>query len=224
MKNLTLRIITGLLVILIGVAFLLSNLDILSLSGVFGTWWPMFIVAAGVIMLISSVRSYMWASLVIALGVIFQLNVLEVIDVNPWQLLWPAVIIFVGISIMANHSRTKASGETSENSKDDTTAIFGGIDKKVTSSDFKGGKLTLLFGGAKVDLSEAVIKKEATLSVTAFCGGAEIIVPKNVIVKSRITPLLGGVEDSTSKKDSSKDSPVLYIAGDLIMSGVEIKN
>lgn len=224
MKNLTLRIITGLLVILIGVAFLLSNLNILSLDGLFGTWWPMFIVIAGIIMLISSVRSYMWASLVIALGVIFQLNVLEVIDVNPWQLLWPAIIIFVGISIMANHSRSKNKEEISENSKDDTTAIFGGVDKKVTSPDFKGGKITLLFGGVKVDLSDVVIKKEATLSVTAFCGGAEIIVPKNVVVKSRVTPLLGGIEDSTSKQDKVKDSPVLYIAGDLIMSGIEIKN
>lgn len=224
MKNYTLRIATGLIIILIGAAFLLNNLNILSFGHLFGIWWPLLVILAGVVILLNDMRSYLWSLLVIGLGVVFQLNVLEVIDVNPWQLLWPAVIIVVGLSIMKNHAKA-VKKNASDDDIDNTTAVLGGSNKKITSKDFKGGNITALFGGVQLDLTNAVIKKEATIRITSFCGGAEIIVPKGVIVRNQVSPLLGGVEDSTTgESETKKDAPILNITGDIIFSGVELKN
>lgn len=60
------------------------------------------------------------------------------------------------------------------------------------------------------------------MDIFAFMGGVELRVPENVIVKSRATMVLGGIEDKTRPKES-KDAPVLYVDGTVIMGGIEIK-
>lgn len=78
-------------------------------------------------------------------------------------------------------------------------------------------------GGAKLDLRKATIKKEATVEVFALCGGIELVVPREITVRNQTSAILGGVEDK-SEREGGKNAPVLYITGDVIMSGVEIKN
>lgn len=91
MKSLT-RIITGLLIVTVGLSFLLTNINILPFSVAIGDWWPIFVIVGGILILLNDTKNYLWACLVIALGVVFQLNQLDVIDVNPWQLFWPTII------------------------------------------------------------------------------------------------------------------------------------
>ena len=70
----------------------------------------------------------------------------------------------------------------------------------------------------------AIIKKEATLDVFSLWGGIEVYVPKDIIVKNNTSVILGGVEDTTDNSVALAGAPVLYIIGDVIMAGVEIKN
>ncbi len=43
----------------------------------------------------------------IALGVIFLLNNLEIIDIGVWNILWPTLIIIIGLSIVFKQRRRK---------------------------------------------------------------------------------------------------------------------
>lgn len=220
MKSLT-RIITGLLIVTVGLSFLLTNINILPFSVAIGDWWPIFVIVGGILILLNDTKNYLWACLVIALGVVFQLNQLDVIDVNPWQLFWPAVIIVVGASIMMSHKVPHKKVAASE--REDVTAVLSGSETKVQSKDFKASRVTAVCGGVTLDLREATIKKEATIDLFTLWGGIEIYVPKNVVVRNNTSAILGGVENNTAV-DTNHDGPILHIVGDVVMAGVEIKN
>ena len=220
MKSLT-RTIIGLLIVAVGASFLLTNLNILPFDVGIAQWWPLFIVAGGVVMLLSDVRNYLWALLVIGLGVLLQLKQFGIVDVNPWQLFWPAIIIVLGVSVMT--SRGSSRGKIAASDREDVMAILSGSEVRVESKDFKGSRVTSICGGAMIDLRKAVIKKEATIDVFAFWGGIEIIVPEHVMVKNNTSAIMGGVEQQAGGDAVKEGSPILYVTGDVVMSGVEIK-
>lgn len=221
MKKISSRVITGLIIVIIGVALFLSNLNVLSFGDLVGDWWPLLIVLAGVIIFINNTRSYLWALLVVVFGIMLQLNHLDIISVSPWQLIWPVVIVVIGLSIVLSRKGAVVKADKAE--RQDVTAILSGSDQKNSSSNFKGSKITAVMGGAQLDLRKATINKEATIEVFAFWGGIEILVPKNVLVKSQITNIIGGTDDK-AEAPVSTDAPVLNIVGDVIMAGVEIKS
>jgi len=73
-------------------------------------------------------------------------------------------------------------------------------------------------------LSEAKLAKEgASLEITCLFGGLEIIVPKNVIVETHGTPILGGWKNKTTPKPTSSKVSILNVTGTVIFGGVEIK-
>lgn len=220
MKSIT-RSITGLLVVAVGLSFLFTNLNILPFSVAIGDWWPVFVIVGGILILLNDTKNYLWSFLVIALGIVFQLNQLDIIDVNPWQLFWPAVIIVVGVSIMVSHKVPRKN--IAANEREDVTAVLSGSETKVQASDFKASRVTAVCGGVTLDLREATIKKEATLDIFSLWGGVEIYVPKNVVVKNNTSVILGGVENKASA-EVDHTAPILHIVGDIVMAGVEIKN
>lgn len=221
MKTSYTRILAGLGVVLFGGLLLLDSLSINGFDNLIGTWWPLFVIGAGILIFLNDTKSYLWALLVTGLGIGYLLDNFNIIDFNPWQIFWPAVIIVVGLSILFRHSGTQQ--RLTKEKSDDVSAILGGIDHINKSTDYKGGKVTAVLGGVKLDLRKAVIKDEATLDVFSLMGGVELFVPENVVVKSKAAVIMGGIENK-AQTTSSKNSPLLYITGDIIMAGVEVKS
>lgn len=219
MKASITRIVTGVIIIAIGVGFLLDTLNIFEFSEIAKDWWPLAVIGVGALMFFNE-TSRSWAFFLTLLGVALQVRELGFTDINPWQLLWPLVIIFVGLSLLVRRGLHR---KVSKAERDDLTAILGGTDQRSTADDFKGSKVTAVMGGVKLDLRKATIKKEATIEVFSFWGGIELIVPRDITVRNQTSAILGGVEDKT-EQESGKNAPVLYITGDVIMAGVEIKN
>jgi predicted membrane protein len=211
------RVLIGLGILAVGVLAALGAVDIINFSKLAKEWWPIVPIFLGVVMLLS--RNYLWGLLVAAFGGAMLIRSLGYTDYNVFELFWPAIIIVVGLSILFNRS---ASTLKTDKTHDDVTAILGGINSNNTSSDYHGGRATAVMGGVSIDLRKATIKKEATLQVMSFWGGVEIKVPKNWVVKNRVSAILGGVEVK-SPADTDKDAPILYIVGDVIMAGVEVK-
>lgn len=213
------RTLAGLSVIAFGVLALLGSLDIIDFGHILSLWWPLLLIWAGILSFMSNPRNFFgWPMILIVGGILFQLRELEAVSFNVWQLFWPVIIIGVGISIVLNHGKVFKTIKSS----DTANAFMSGYNTKNQSDDYQGGSASAILGGVKIDLSQAKIKKEATLQVFAFMGAVEIVVPKDWVVETRITPILGGAENKASESQGVK-SPKLIVVGEAVMGGIEIK-
>ena len=160
----------------------------------------------------------------IVVGILLLLN--QWMDINLWVYLWPAILIIIGLSFI--FPRRERENESIANSDQYIKAftLFSGAQVKNQSSNFKGGTVTAIFGGADVDLRHATISDEgASMEVIAVFGGATIFVPEDVNVVVSGIPIFGGWDDRTvSRKMDQLDLPVLKIHCQPIFGGVEIKN
>lgn len=213
------RILSGLAVITFGMLALLGGLNVIDFGQLFDMYWPLILVLAGLLTLLSSPRDWAWPGILILAGIALQLRELAVLDFNIWALIWPTIIIAVGLSIIVNGTRArKQSGKT-----DSANAIMSGHNLKNQSDDYQGGHASAVLGGVKLDLSEAKITKDATLDVFTFMGGVEIIVPKDWVVESRVLPIMGDVENKVPVAKDKK-SPRLILTGQVVMGGIEVKH
>ncbi len=205
----------------VGAGFMLDVLNIFNFSALAADWWPLAVIAAGILSFISNPRSIVIPLVVVATGVLLQLRMLDVFDFNIGALIWPSAIILFGLSLIFNRLGTGA-----KEIKDDETnmfAVFAGFEVKNKSPKFKGGKLTAVLGGIELDLRDADIKDNAELDIFAALGGIEIKVPEHWVVSTHGTSLLGGYENKTMKSNT-KNAPTLIVRGTCILGGVEIKN
>lgn len=212
---------TGIVITVVGAALLLNALKVINVNYLFTDFWPLLIVAAAVLIFINDMRSWPVAAFVAVLGGLFQLRELEVIDVQPWTVIWPLIIIFVGVSLLFNRSYTGKRASKAE--RDDVTAIMAGLNVTNHSKSFKQSNATAIMGGARLDLRKAEFDKDALVEIFSFWGGVEIIVPENVVIRNQINNIMAGTDDRTHQK-TDKKSPVLTITGTLIMAGASIRN
>lgn len=213
------RTLAGLAVITFGMLALLGGLNVIDFGQLFDIYWPLILVLVGLLTLLSSPRDWAWPGILILAGAALQLRELSVLDFNIWALIWPTIIIAVGLSIIVNGARTRTRNKSTES----TNAIMSGHTIKNQSDNYQGGHISAILGGVKLDLSDAKLSGEATLDVFAFMGGAEIIVPKGWVVESRVSPIMGDVNNKvpTAKDDKA---PRLILTGQAVMGGIEIKH
>ena len=235
------RLIFGIIVIGIGVLFLLNSAGIADTSGLL-RWWPMIIVLVGVWRLIAGkFRSLFGPLLLIAIGAILQIWNLNAFDMNLGKFLWPAIIIVVGIAILAGGARRRNRGRrnspTSGNASpiidvdafastaddDDATlhAVVGTQDR-VISGDFQSGSINVVMGSGSLDLRNArVINKPATLEVSVMMGEVKVRVPADWNVRIVNSIQVGEAKDIRAGQNDD-DDPDLIIRGSLKMGGLQI--
>ena len=105
-------------------------------------------------------------------------------------------------------------------------AVFGGCERRVTSTNFQGGKATAVFGGIELDFRDCDMQSDAVLEINCVFGGVEVRVPETWHVYARNVPVLGGFED-TSRQPSvapGTQPKTLTITGMVVFGGIEIKN
>ncbi|PSL04897.1 LiaF transmembrane domain-containing protein [Cecembia rubra] len=105
-------------------------------------------------------------------------------------------------------------------------ALFTGIQRRIFSKSFKGGKTSAIFGGIELDLSQADIDGQAVLQVEIAFGGVKLVVPPHWDVQVNMgTVFAAGVEDKRIFNPSATDSnKVLKIHGSMVFGGLEIKS
>ncbi|HXB96033.1 MAG TPA: LiaF domain-containing protein, partial [Puia sp.] len=106
----------------------------------------------------------------------------------------------------------------------DSTAVFGGVHKKIVSKNFKGGDVTSIMGGTELDLSQADFTGIVRLDVTQIMGGTKIIVPPHWEVRSEVTAMFAGYEDKRQQPAISNPDKVLILQGTSIFGGIELRN
>jgi predicted membrane protein len=222
------RFVLGMGIVLIGMLFLLGNLDIIDSHDYF-RFWPAILIVLGIAYLFQSQQGSgrVWGIILIFIGSAMVLDRLYFINFHVWDY-WPLILIFAGIMmILKASSRQKSQPFTQSevanaNSYINATAILGGFKQSNNSQDFRGGNLTAIMGGLEIDLRNASIKGEAVFDIFAMMGGVEMRVPEDWLVVIEGFPFMGGYENKTyTPKEATKR---LVIKGTAVMGGVEIKN
>lgn len=107
----------------------------------------------------------------------------------------------------------------------DMVNVFGGTKRKVFSKHFRGGETVNFFGGTHLDLTQADLENNtAAIEIVCVFGGVQLIVPSNWSIESRITTILGGLEDKRPPVTSDPAGKRLVLTGVCVFGGVEIKS
>ncbi|WP_110933602.1 cell wall-active antibiotics response protein LiaF [Paenibacillus bouchesdurhonensis] len=102
------RIIGGFVLIAIGVVFLLNQLGFtdISIGYLFSTYWPVFMILAGILTLVNRERgdsNFIWSLVLIALGLFFLGKNLGYLHISPsdfFKMFIPVMLIIAGLSIL----------------------------------------------------------------------------------------------------------------------------
>jgi predicted membrane protein len=228
-RNASGRIFWGLLLILFGVLFLLDQMEKLDFGDTFSRYWPLILVLAGLWHLVSNnFRSPGGGLLLIVVGTILMLGKLEILGKSLWHYVWPLLIILVGLWIVFGAFGRQGGGRRLFGAKDnelDAFSLFSGLNRRVESQSFRGGKATAIFGGMELDFTQAKLAEEkAALELTAIFGGIEVRVPRSWRLEVDGQPFLGGIEDKHTFVPGSESSPTLHIKASAILGGIEIKD
>jgi predicted membrane protein len=222
-------LIWGAVICGIGVLLLLDHMGVVSVEH-FWRFWPILLVVAGA-MSLSQPGKRAWGMFLIVGGLLLQLDALEVIRFH-WADLWPIAVIGAGLMLIwgsLESRRVRVASVGSDSTGTNISAIFGGIERRISARDFRGGTISAVFGGAELDFRDADMEgDQVVLEVNAVFGGAEIRVPENWRVEVRGQTLFGGYSDKTRDSATADiNAPkrkTLVLTGTTLFGGVEVKN
>lgn len=213
------RLFFGLLVVAVGVILLLDNAGTLDAGEVFSTWWPAVLVLAGILTLAANPRHWPVALIITAVGVAFLLSNLGIVDISDFII--PAAIILAGLLVIFGRglgSRTEAGDRIN------SFNVFSGSELASHSKEFRGGSVSAIFGGAEIDLRDALPAPDAQLDVFTAFGGVELKVPEGWQVEVKGLPIFGGIENATVKEALAADAPRLPVSATVLFGGLEVKH
>lgn len=222
------RVFAGFMIILIGVIFLFGSLDKLDVGYVFSHYWPMLLVFVGIWQLFAAGgRTPETGIILIVTGTLFMLSYWGILGVNTWKVLWPAVIIGAGLWILLKPRIFQRNPSGPGINEDDLGlfTMFSGLNRRIESQEFRGGRASVIFGGVDLDFTGAQLAGgEATVELTAIFGGMDVRVPRSWKVEVNGNAILGGVEDKHRSEIEEENPPKLYIRATAILGGIDIKN
>lgn len=230
-NNTQVRLIAGIILILLGVLFLLDNYNIIDLIiPRFLLQWEFIPIGIGVYLYTSS-RNKTAAIILIAIGLF-----------NLAPQFWPLLLVGLGIYIILKRNKVTPQNLSEEIKKDgiglsnkttdsefysiDDVSIFGGGTKFFTSNNFKGGKLTAIFGGSDIHLENCGLSEgKNIIDVFAMFGGYTIFVPQDWNIIVDVIPIFGGFSDKRIKDPNRvyDNNKVLIFKGMVLFGGAEIK-
>ena len=224
-KNFLVRAFFGITIAALGGVLLLRNLEIIKFDSwnvFWGTVWAVGLILAGLMTIFSSRKASLrvWGLLLMTIGVSIGLGAYGVINISVWKIFWPVMLITIGLTVSVGSGGRKRSKKSADDSGNEKIAIFYGEESRV-KGDYPGGSVTAIFGGVELDLRQAKIKDGAVIDVFTFCGGVNINMPDDVIVKNEVHGILGGSEDKTVSKSSAKKT--IYLRGECVLGGLEVK-
>ena len=216
-------LLPGLVLLVVGLVFLLDNLDLVE-SWTILRFWPAILLVAGVKNLVDAQDrgSAVSGTLLAAVGALLLLNALDLIDMDLWDF-WPVILVALGIRVLMNAMSDGGAAAEAAESEESASAFLGSVERRNRSADFRGGSASAVLGGVNLDLREADIAGErAVILVFAMMGGLEIRIPEEWTVEVGVTTVMGGVEDKT--RGAAVTPKRLVLKGTVIMGGIEIRN
>lgn len=245
----------ALLVIIAGAMLLGFNSGVLPFEWrrVFFSWQMLMLAGA---MTEYARGRFTWATVLLAASAFFIIKRLaplypDIAASGAGTSFWPVLLIIAGVLILAGiffrprhkcahehcgHGRgkpekgsescewdgrgTRASGVI------DITTVFGGSEQVYLDPTFRGGKISTVFGGVKLDLRRTGLPEGVTyLTIESVFGGVEIDAPEEWIIEIRNESIFGGFHDKRlpALNQGYDDGRKLVIKASNVFGGGEIK-
>lgn len=241
-QNQSRTVVLAIVIIAAGVLLLLNSMRLIphDLGRVLITW-QMLLIAIGTVSLLTS-KEKVTGLILISIGGIFLIGKMYDLPVSVWNILWPTVLIIVGVSLLYGNSckaRLVTEFEPRPAGKEDTSyepgnpeyinevAIFGGNEKNLIMKQFRGGKITNIFGGSELNFSKTELAEgENYLEMLCVFGGSTLVVPPDWDIRMDVVSIFGGFSDKRYKRQDSQVMPnkKLIIKGLVIFGGGELKS
>jgi len=209
------HVVLGICLMAAGVALILDRLGIADAALLF-RFWPIALVLWGVSLVMQSIFGGDDGMQGRRTGA-FPLVLFMILAFGFW-----------GPSLRGNR---RASVQTDSANRVDVTSVLGDAKRFSYATNFQGGDITAVMGGAEIDLTHAVIPpgQEAVVDVNVVMGGTVMRVPDGWIVDVEATPALGGVEDqrfhsANPPAAANGPAPRLVVRGSIVMGGLTIKS
>ena len=184
-------VIIGTAILLAGVLFLLQNFGLVHVSNLW-EYWPVWMIAWGIAGVTGAghASGRVWGGVIATAGTLLLLNNLHIISTNVWGILWPLLLIVVGLQVLYRNARRRrwrdddnvppagdpedgptatpggsapqdgTPGARPRPGRLDEWAVFAGSRRRVDSQDFKGGEAFAMFGAVELDLRSATIVQD----------------------------------------------------------------
>jgi len=231
------RVVIGIVLVIAGFFLAIRNFGFLPdfmYNIIFS--WQMLLIIIGLVMTLGSSKKTA-GYILMAVGGFFIIPLAFSATFPQYNLFWPAIFIVIGIIFIfttgSRHGRLHGvhgpfSG-TSQSTEDyiDYLNIFSGGERQVISDNFKGGKVTSVFGGNEIDLTKAKLAPgRSEIEIACVFGGTTLIVPDDWTVIIDVVPVLGGFTDSRKLSPGRTVDPLkqLVIKGAVVFGGGEIKS
>jgi len=224
------RVVIGIILVLAGLFLVIRN------TGFFPDFidnvifsWPMLLVTIGLILTLGA-SDKTAGIIVMAVGGFFMIPLLFRETFHMYNMFWPSIFIIIGVIFIVTRRKGWTPGKSRGMIGDDVidyVNIFSGGERQIISQNFKGGKISAVFGGIELDLTKAKLSPGRNdLEIACVFGGATIIVPDSWFVTIEVTPILGGFSDSRklSPGRSFDTSSQLVIKGAVVFGGGEVKS
>jgi predicted membrane protein len=235
----------GVIIVAVGVALLLRNVGFLLPRWLFT--WPMILILVGIYTGFKhNFKNNSWL-IVTGIGAFFLIQkFIPSLHLEP--LFWPLIIIAIGVMYMLNPGK-KAGSNWKQIDNDDKSnvadswqafasdeavdsndefsirSIFSGVKRNIITKNFRRGKITTIFGGAEIDMSQADMTSPSYINIDVAFGGVEIVVPANWTVQNDIQGVFHGVEDKRYNNAVVVDpNKVLVLKGNCAFGGIEVKS
>jgi hypothetical protein len=149
---------------------------------------------------------------------------------HAYNLFWPSIFIIIGvIFIFSKRHGWNSIASTGVIGDDyiDYVNVFSGGERQIVSENFRGGRISAVFGGMELDLTKAKLAQGINeIEIACVFGGATLIVPDDWNISISVTPVLGGFSDSRKlipgrTVDTTRQ---LVIKGAVVFGGGEIKS
>ena len=215
------RVVIGFALVGFGIVYLMDAADWVNAGDVISRWWPLILIAVGVAQWLADRSAWLGPMILIVLGLVFLGQRNDILGDNVWTFVWPLGLIGIGAWILWGRG---GEPSTSGDGTVGVISILTGQDAVVSREPFRGGDATVILGGASIDLSEATLEDDVTITATVLLGGLNILVPEGWKIAITGTPFLGGWDNTTRRDVVPADAPRLEIRALVILGGLEVKH
>ena len=206
--------------------------------------WQSLLISFGILILSGGFRQNWFGSmLMITIGTIFLLDEIYQFKTGVANMIWPAVLIIIGLAIIGKIFFPKKKvidsksdkysgfgefkGEKNGDEYVNVSRVFSGINLESNSENFKGGQLSFVFGGGEIDLRGAKLADGINiLKVECVFGGVKIFIPDDWDVNLETSGVFGGFSDERRHipYENVDRTRKLVIKAEAVFGGGEITN